>query len=254
MSKKVLNSVSLQTAIRLTGVLLGLVILSNCAYSRSRWEPSVVVVQEPRMQFEVEPNLEITLTAIPGELFIKGVDSNDAVASMEVRCPSLVGACADHFAGLEFDIRRSGNNLTIGANKGVPFRGNYAVKTTLALPRIDRLAVKMTAGDVDIYRVDVNRLDLDMMAGDLKIEVDQLETLKVDLEAGDVNIVIPEDSVAKVDLDAGVGNASIRKRGRIEDAPRSFLVGAQMLKWISIDGAMVNVDVQFGDIEVNLTP
>jgi hypothetical protein len=74
MNKKVLNGVSVQKAISLTGVLLGLVILSNCAYSRSGREPPVVLVREPRMQFEVEPNQEITLTAIPGELFIKGVD------------------------------------------------------------------------------------------------------------------------------------------------------------------------------------
>ena len=87
----------------------------------------------------------------------------------------------DHFEDLEFDISRTGNKLTIGANKGVLFRGNSVVKTTLALPRIDHLKVKMTAGNIDISQVDVSRLDLDMIAGNLDIEVDQLERLKVDV-------------------------------------------------------------------------
>jgi hypothetical protein len=254
MSKKGLNVFSLQTAVRLTVFLLGLTILSNCAYSQTRWEPSEVLVREPRARFEVEPNLEIKVKAIPGDLFIRGIDGNEAVASMEVRCPRLGGPCADHFEDLELDIRRKGNKLTIGANKGALLRGNSAVKTTLTLPRVDCLVVKIKAGSVDISGVDVNRLEVDMMAGDLRIEVDQLETIKVDLEAGDVDIVIPEDSVAELDLDAGVGDASIMRRGRIEDAPRSFLVGAQMRRLISREGARVKVDVQFGDIEVTLTP
>ena len=69
-----------------------------------------------------------------------------------------------------------------------------------------------------------------------------------------MNIVISEDSVAEVDLDSCVGNASIIRRGRYEAAPRSFLVGAQMLKQTSRDGAIVNVDVQFGNIDENLIP
>ena len=201
----------LHTAIRLTVVLLGLIMLSNCAHSPSRWESSEVIVQEPGARFEVEPNLKITVKAIPGDLLIKGIDSDEAVASMEVRCPSLAGRCADHFEGLEFDIIRTGNNLTIGANKGALLRGNSDVETTLTLPGVDHLTVKMTAGDMDISRVDVNRLNVDMMAGDLHIEVDKLETLKVDLEAGDVEIVMPEDSVAEVDLDAGVGGQKMSR-------------------------------------------
>ena len=35
---------------------------------------------------------------------------------------------------------------------------------------------------------------------------------------------------------------------------RSFLVGAQTQRLFSKDGAVVKVDVQFGNIEVNLTP
>ena len=254
MSKRALKGVSGQRVIRLTVILFGLAILSSCAYHHSRWEPSTEVVKEPIMGFMVEPDLGVTLTAIPGELFIEGTDSNSAVASMEVKCPRLSGPCADHFQDLKFDINTSRNRLTIGANKGTLFRGNSTVKTTITLPRVDYLKIKMIAGDVDISRVDVNRLEVDMKAGDLDIHVEQLEALKVDLEAGDVDVSIPEASVAEVDLDAGIGDASINRHGRHEAAPRSFLVGAQTRKQISREGAIISVDVQFGDIDINLTP
>ena len=175
MSKRALKGVSGQRVIKLTVILFGLAILSNCAYHHSRWEPSTVVVKEPMMGFVLEPDLGVTLTAIPGELLIEGIDSNYAVASMEVKCPRLSGPCADHFQDLEFVISRSGNRLAIGTNKGTLFRGNSEVKTTIALPRVDYLNVKTIAGDVDISRVDVNRLEVDMKAGDLDINVEQLE-------------------------------------------------------------------------------
>ena len=76
----------------------------------------------------------------------------------------------------------------------------------------------------------------------------------MNLEAGDVDISIPEAFVAEVDLDAGIGDASIIRQGRLEDAPRSFLVGAETRKEISREGAIIRVDVQFGDIDIYLTP
>lgn len=254
MSRKALKGVPGQTVIRLSVILFGLAILPNCTHYHSRWEASTEVVKEPMMGLVLEPNTEVTLTAIPGEVFIKGNDSNYATGSMEVKCPRLSGPCADHFQDLKFEINRSGNRLTIGANKGTFLRGNSTVKTTIALPRIDYLRVKTIGGDVDISRVDVNRLEVDMKGGDLDIEVEQLVTLKVDLEAGDVDISIPEASVAEVDLDAGMGDASIIRNGMHEEAPRSFLVGAETQQQISRDGAIIIVDVQFGDIDVNLTP
>jgi hypothetical protein len=254
MSKITLKSVSWQTIIRLTTILLGLIILSNCAYHHSRWEPSTEVVKEPMMGFILEPDVEVTLNAIPGEVFIEGIEGKNAEAFMEVKCPRLSGPCADHFRDLEFDIIMSGKRVTIGANKGTLFRGNSAVKTTVALPRIDYLKVKTIAGDVDISQAHVNRLEVDMKAGDLDINVEKLEDLNVDLEAGDVDITIPEASVAEVDLDAGVGDVSINRHGRHEDAPRSFLVGAETQREISREGAIIHVDVQFGEIDLNLIP
>jgi hypothetical protein len=254
MNQRALKGGSGKTVIKSTVILFGLATLSNCAYHYSRWEPSTVVVEEPKMEFVLEPDMEVILNAIPGEVFIEGADSHYAVASMEVKCPRLSGPCADHFQDLEFDISSSGDRLTIGANKGTLLRGNSAVKTFIALPRVDCLKVKTIAGDVDISRVEVNRLEVDMKAGDLDINVEKLEELKVDLEAGDVDISIPEASVAEVDLDVGIGDASIIRHGRYEDAPRSFMVGAETRKEISREGAIISVDVQFGDIDIHLTP
>ena len=69
-----------------------------------------------------------------------------------------------------------------------------------------------------------------------------------------MDISIPEASVAEVDLDAGMGDASIIRHGKHEDAPRSYLVGAETREQISREGALLRVDVQFGDIDINLTP
>lgn len=254
MDTKAMESVSMQTVVRLAVILLGFAILSGCAYSHSRWGASSLVVEESKMKFMIEPYYNISLNAIPGELVIKGTDNDYAEASMEVRCPDISGPCADHFAGLEFDTKREGNNLTIGTNKRALFSGNSAVKTTIALPRVEYLKVNMTAGNVDISGIDVNSLDVNVKAGNLGIIVNKVDALKVDVYAGDVNIAIPENIVAEVDLDAGVGDVSIQRQSRYEAAPRSFLIGAEVKKFISDVGATVKADVQFGNIKLNLTP
>lgn len=236
MIMKAMESVRVKTAIRLSVIFLGFAMLSGCGYYHARWGPPTLVVEETKMKFMVEPDFEISLDAIPGNMVIKGTDNEYAEASMEVRCPDISGPCADHFAGLEFDTSREGNKLTIGANRsGKLLGGNSAVKTTLALPRVEHLKVNMFAGNVNIYGINVIRLD-------------------VSLWAGNVNIVIPENIVGEVDLDAGVGNVSIRSPGGFRNAPRSFLVGAEVKRFISNEGATVNIDVQFGDIRLNLTP
>lgn len=231
---KTMERVSVQTVVRLSIILLGFAILSGCGYSHSRWVPTLVV-EEPKMKFMVEPDFKISLNALPGELIIKGTDNDYAEASMEAKCPDISGPCADHFAGLEFVTKREGNNLTISTNKRTLFVRTIPVKTTLALPRIEHLKVNMIAGNANIYAIDVTQLD-------------------VDVYAGEVNITFPENIVAEVDLDAGVGDVSIRRQGRYEAAPRSFLVGAEVKKSISNEGATVNADIQFGNIRLNLTP
>ena len=236
MNMKKVESISVQTVIILSVIFLGFAMLSGCANYHKRFGPPTVVVEEPKIKFMVEPDFEISLNAIPSNLFIKGIDNDYAEASMEVRCPDNSGPCADHFAGLEFDTRREGNKLTISANRrGLILGGNSAVKTTLALPRVEYLKVNMPAGNANIYGIDVIRLDVNVMAGE-------------------VNIAIPENIVAEVNLDAGVGDVSIRSPGRYEKAPRSFLVGAEVKKFISSEGMTVNADVQFGNIRLNLMP
>jgi hypothetical protein len=240
MKLKAMESVSVQTVVRLLIILSGVAVLSGCACYHARFGPPTVVVAETQMKVLVEPDFEILLNAIPSNLVIKGSNNDYAEASMEVRCPDISGSCADHFAGLEFDTRREGNKIRISANRGplingIFYGGNSAVKTMLALPRVEHLKVNMFAGNAKIYGIDVNRLD-------------------VKVYAGDVNIVIPENIVAEFDLDAGVGDVSIRSPVGFRYAPRSFLVGSELKKLISNEGATVKVDVQFGNIRLNLTP
>ena len=120
MRKKTLKGVSEKMVIRLTVILFGLAMLSNCAYHHSRWKPSTEVVKEPMMDFIIEPDVEVTLNAIPGEVYIEGIEGKNAEASMEVKCPRLSGPCADHYRDLEIDIVRSGNRVTINVYLQIP--------------------------------------------------------------------------------------------------------------------------------------
>ena len=232
---KAMESISVQTAIKLLVILLGFAMLSGCACYHARFGPPTATVEETKMKYMVEPDFEISLNAIPGELVIKDIDNDYAEASMEVRCPDISGKCADHYAGLEFKTIKEGNKLTIGANRKALLGGNNVVKTTLALPRVEHFNVNIFAGNANIYVTEVTNLDVDVYAGDVKI-------------------TMPENIVAKIDLDAGVGDVSILRHGRYEAAPRSFLIGAEINKSISNEGATIKVDVQFGNIRLNLTP
>ena len=235
-----------------SAVFLGLIVLSGCSFYE--YGSPDEVVKEVRINFEVKPDMEIYLKAIPGELIIRGVKGNEAVASMEARCPDPAGKCAEYFEDLEFETRLKDNRLTVKPNKGLGFKGNRAVKTILSIPAVNSLNVKMKAGETKISGINVSKLYLDMTAGEVYINVENLKTsLNVDLGAGDVNITIPEDSVREVDVDAGIGDASIRRNGRVENAPRSFLLGAETQQFISNEGAVVWVDVNVGNIQVNLT-
>jgi hypothetical protein len=89
MSRITLKVVTGQKTIMLIGILFALTTLSNCAYHHSRWEHSTEIVEEPMMGFVLEPDVGVTLKAIPGEVFIEGIDGNYAKASMEVKCPRL---------------------------------------------------------------------------------------------------------------------------------------------------------------------
>lgn len=255
MSMKAMESVSVKTVTRLSVILLWFSILSGCGYYHARFGSPTLVVEESKMKFMVESDLNISLNALPGELVIKGIDSDYAEASMEVKCPEDISSpCADHFAGLEFAIRREGNELTISTNRKALLSSNSVVITTLALPRIEHLKVNMLAGNANFYGIDVAQLDVNMKAGNVDIYVNKVETLKVAVATGNVNIVIPENIVAEIDLDAKAGGVSIRRPGGFEKAPQSFFGGAEMKKFISNEGATVNADVQYGKIRLNLIP
>ncbi len=237
-----------------SAVFLGLAILTGCSCCITEYGNPAEIVREVEIKFEAKPDMEINLKAIPGELMIKGIDGNEAVVSMEARCPDSAGKCAEYFEDLEFETRLKGNRLTVKPNKGLGFKGNRAVKTTLSIPAVNSLNVKMTAGETKISGIDVSDLYVEMTAGDIDIDVENIKTsLEVDLGAGDVNIMIPEDSVREVDVDAGIGDASIRRNGSGVDVPRSFLLGAQTHEFISNEGAVVWIYVNVGEIQVNLT-
>ncbi len=217
------------------------------------WD-SKEVVKECHVTFESKSDMEIFLNAISGELIVEETSGDEVVATMEARCHHDTGNCVEHFADLEFTSKWRGNKLSIGTNKGLGYKGDRSVKTVLSIPRVNRLNVEIAAGQTDISLNHVNELNVDMKAGELDIDVGQLDSfLNVNLLAGEVKINIPEASVGEIDLDAGIGDASIRRDGIKESAPRSFLVGARTHKYLSDGGAALNVDVQMGNIQLDLT-
>ena len=106
------------------------------------------------------------------------------------------------------------------------------VTTTIRIPEVSELNVNMTAGELNIHGVQA--------------------CLTVDMSAGDIDVEIPEELVASVMLDAGVGDASLRVDDRYRSAPRSWLIGAELF-WDQGGGLChVDVDLQAGDISVEL--
>jgi hypothetical protein len=238
-----------------SAAFLGLIVLSGCSYYVDGYGNPAEVVKEVQIHFEAKPDMEINFKAISGELEIRGIEGNEAVASMTVKCHYLTGECAEHFEDLEFETELRDNKLSVSPNMGLGFnKGNRLVKTVLSIPPVNNLIVKMAAGEAKISRIDVNELYVDVNAGELKIDVESVKTsLNVDLGTGDVNIMVPEDSVREVDVDVGIGEASIIRNGMGIHVPRSFLLGAQTHQFISSEGAVVWVDVNVGNIGVNLT-
>ena len=255
MSKIIVKGFSNKMKIILLPVLIiGLLILCGSSYAIAGGRGSDEVVKESFLNFEVKPDMDLYLEAISGELIIKEISGKEASASMKASCHHDSDKCAEHFSDLEFTTTWRGNKLSIGTNKGLGFKGDRSVQTILSIPHVNRLNVKMAAGETNISVKHINELSVDMKAGELDIHIEQLDSfLDVDLLAGEVDIEIPEDSVGEIDIDADMGDASIRRNGVEEEAPRSFLIGAQTHKFISDGGAAVHVDVQIGDIQLNLT-
>ena len=243
----------------ITGIILSLIIsgcfiLSGCSYTVTEKGEPIQVVKNPQLKFEVNKDTELVVSAISGLLVIRGTDGTQAEASMEIKCPSTTGECAEHFKNLEFETILRTNKVTIRPTKRLGLQGNRSAATVLYVPPVKNLYVRMNAGETKIYGVDAENVYVSMKVGDINIEVDKKITLlDCNLATGNVNVSIPENMVGEVDIDSNVGEATITRDGKTENASRSLLVGEQSRRFISSEGAIVRADVQVGDISIKIT-
>jgi hypothetical protein len=217
--------------INLAVALLTPIILSACVIDARRAD--VVVGPDRTIDVPVTGNSVIDLRIPVGDVRIEGTSGDRLTAEMEVKCPDLESACAKRLGELQFITDYKNDRLVLRTNKNssMKFRSGQ-VTTTVRIPEVRKVNVNMTAGDLNISDVQA--------------------CLTVDMTAGDIDVDIAEELVASVMLDAGVGDASLRIDDRYRSAPRSWLIGAE-LAWDHGSGhCHVDVDLQAGDISVQL--
>jgi hypothetical protein len=207
------------------------ILLSACVIDARRAD--TVVGPERSIDLPVTADTVIDLRIPVGDVHIEGVAGNRLTAEMVVKCPDLESACAKRLGELQFVTDLEGDQLTLKTNKNSSMKYRSGQVTThIRIPTVAKLNVDMFAGDLNIHNVQA--------------------CLTVDMGAGDVDAEIPEELVASVMLDAGIGDASLRVDDRYRSAPRSWLIGAE-LSWKQGEGyCHVDVDLQAGDISVEL--
>ncbi|MDJ0653480.1 MAG: hypothetical protein QNJ40_04945 [Xanthomonadales bacterium] len=190
----------------------------------------------PERQVAVPVNeRSIVSVRIPaGDVDVLASDGEDLTAELVIRCASEDSACARRLRDVSFVTRerRDGSiSITLSRNSSTGYR-DAEVQATIYVPKAAQLALDMTAGDLHVGPINA--------------------CVEVDMGAGDVNVFARTSDYRSVDIDAGVGDASLSVDGRNFDAPRSWLVGAQM-EWRDGSGRCdMVVDLQAGDIDVRL--
>ena len=211
--------------------LLASVLLSACVIDARHAD--TVVGPERTIDIPVTPDTVVDLRIPAGDVRISGVSGNRLTAEILVKCPDLESGCAKRLGSLQFVTDYEGDRLTLRTNRNssMKYRSGQVI-TTVRIPEVSKVNVNMTAGELNIHDVQA--------------------CLTVDMTAGDINLEMAEELVASVMLDAGVGDASLRVGDYNRSAPRSWLIGAE-LSWDQGGGyCHLDVDLQAGDIEVEL--
>ena len=207
------------------------VLLSACVIDARRAD--TVVGPERTIDVPVTPETVVNLRIPVGDVHIEGASGDRLTAEIVVKCPDLESGCATRLGDLQFVTDYEGDRLMLRTNRNssMKYRSGQ-VTTTIRIPDVSKVNVNMTAGDLNIQNVQA--------------------CLSIDMTAGDIDLEMAESLVASVMLDAGVGDASLRVDGEYRNAPRSWLIGAE-LSWEHGNGyCHVDVDLQAGDISVEL--
>ena len=218
--------------IKLTAMaLMTPLLLSACVIDARRAD--TVIGPERTIDLPVTSETVVDLRIPAGDVHIEGTSGDRLTAEIVVRCPDEESGCAKRLRDLQFVTDFVGDRLVLKTNRNssMKYRSGQ-ITTKVRIPEVSKVNVNMTAGDLNIHDVQA--------------------CLSVDMTAGDIDLEMDEELVASVMLDAGVGDASLRVDDYNRSAPRSWLIGAE-LSWEQGNGyCHVDVDLQAGDISVEL--
>lgn len=168
-----------------------------------------------------------------GELEIIGSDGEELAAYLTATCRKGKPKCVRKLEELEIAVIAADGRVDVvfeGVNKRRARK--MELEVLVEVPRANSVEVKMGVGELEIE--------------------DLRRDLSVDMWIGDATIRMAEADVHSVLLDTGIGDGEIYSAGHGGRERRPFLVGKE-IAWTSGQGAArVDLDLQIGDISVEL--
>ena len=209
--------------------ICALMTLTGCI-SQPAESTRVSVPSPPAVQVDIGDSGRIELHMPNGDVTVTAQAGHQAVAKMEIRCPSNSSRCIERAKETRLVTERSGDALRLRVHKAPG--NNASIILNVTVPR-DR------------------PLSIDMKYGDLTVK-DLEDDLDVVLKAGAVSIEMPEAAVRQVQLGARFGDAALSLASGRSEGNRRLLVGAKV-DWRSGQGPhRVNASVRYGDLRVSL--
>ncbi|MBA6338421.1 DUF4097 family beta strand repeat protein [Colwellia sp. BRX8-7] len=210
-----------------------IIILSTSSCSTVNTPSNVRVGPTQEINLTIIEDIVIDLNITAGDVVIESSPGDQLRAEMTVECPGINSKCAKRMTGLKFVSLTEGKHLTLKTNKDSLFQSyNANLSVKLFIPKSKQLNVNMDAGSLKVNNVD--------------------SCLNIDMSAGEINIHMSETMIASVDLDSAFGEVSLNVNGLHKNENRSWLVGGE-INWDQGRGnCHMKVDLQSGEILVNL--
>jgi len=216
--------------INIVGIII---ILSTSSCSAVNTSSNVRVGPSKEIKLTITEETIIDLNITTGDVIIESSLGNQFRAEMTVECPGLNSQCAKKMAGLEFVQFSEGEHLSLATNRDSFVQHyNANLKMNIFVPKSHRLNINMDAGELRVNNID--------------------SCLNVNMSAGEININMHYSMIASVDLDAKFGYASLHVNGIYQNGNRSWLVGEEVHWNQGVGHCEMDVDIQAGEISVNL--
>ncbi|MDX1572178.1 MAG: hypothetical protein R3200_16970 [Xanthomonadales bacterium] len=207
-----------------------LLITSGCVIDARERDTLIEPVRNVEIVVPADATIFVRVPA--GDVDITNSPDDLLRGQMRIMCPDRESRCAKRLGDLEFTTETSADEVRV------------------ALSRDGMWQFRHGNVEVDLQVPSEHTLNLDMSAGDVNVEV--ANCLAADIEAGDASFSVPLDRVRSVDLDTGVGDAALSVDGDWRAGRRSMLVGAEV-HWHEGPGECeMMVDLQAGDLRVDL--